>query len=87
MPDDVKQQYGWLAAEFGNRQLALQVCRSAGGFYLGTREENGEPFTRESKESWPTRKEAERALMSRDWTQRPHVLTEGSWLILSLTHR
>jgi hypothetical protein len=87
MPDDVDQQFGLLAAEFGGRRLPLQVCRSAAGFYLGTREENGELFTRESKESWPTRQEAERALMSRDWTQRPHVMTERSWLILSLTRR
>jgi hypothetical protein len=87
MPDDVKQQYGWLAIEFGKRLLPLQVCRSARGFYVGTREENSEPFSRELEESWPTRQEAERALISRDWTQRPHVLTEGSWLILSLTRR
>jgi hypothetical protein len=75
MPDDVKQQYGWLAAEFGKRQLPLQVCRSANGFYLGTREEDGTPFSRESKEYWPARQEAERALMSRDWTQHPDLFT------------
>jgi hypothetical protein len=71
MPDDVKQQYGWLAQEFGKRQLPLEVCKSAAGFYLGTLGENGEPFSRESKEYWPTREKAERALTSRDWTQRP----------------
>jgi hypothetical protein len=70
MPDDVKQQYGWLAAEFAGRQLPVQVCRSASGFYIGTREENGEPVSRESKEYWPTRQEAERALTSRIWSQR-----------------
>jgi hypothetical protein len=70
MPDDVKQLYGWLAAEFGKRQLPLEVCKSAAGFYVGTREEDGEPFSRESTQYWPTRQEAERALTSRVWSQR-----------------
>jgi hypothetical protein len=70
MRDDVKQQYGMLAAEFGGRQLPLQVCKSAAGFYVGTREENGEPFSRESQEYWPTRQKAERALTLRIWSQR-----------------
>ena len=34
----------WLAAKFGKRQLPLEVCKSAAGFYLGTTLE-GEPFT------------------------------------------
>jgi hypothetical protein len=70
MRDDVKQQYGMLAAEFGGRQLPLQVRKSAAGFYVGTREENGEPFSRESQEYWPTRQKAERALTLRIWSQR-----------------
>lgn len=70
MTGGVKQQYGRLAAEFGKRRLPLEVCKSAAGFYLGTREENGAPFSRESKEYWPTRQEAERALTLRIWSQR-----------------
>jgi hypothetical protein len=71
MRDDVKQQYGMLAAEFGDDSylLPLQVCKSAAGFYVGTREENGEPFSRESQEYWPTRQKAERALTLRIWSQ------------------
>jgi hypothetical protein len=69
MTDGVKQHYGRLAAEFGKRVLPLQVCRSAAGFYVGTRE-GGAPFSRESEEYWRSRTEAERALMSGDWTQR-----------------
>lgn len=34
---NTRQQYGWLAAEFGMRLLPLQVCESAAGFYLGTK--------------------------------------------------
>jgi hypothetical protein len=51
-------------------KLPLQVCKSAAGFYVGTREENGEPFSRESQEYWPTRQKAERALTLRIWSQR-----------------
>jgi hypothetical protein len=73
MPDDVKQQYGWLAAKFSKRQLPLEVCGGPASYplryYLGT-QEDGMPFTRESEERWPTREKAERALMSGDWTQR-----------------
>jgi hypothetical protein len=69
--ENIRRQYGWLAAEFGKRQLPLQVCQSAGGFYLGTKEK-GRPFSRESVESWRTREEANEALLSpRKWSQRP----------------
>jgi hypothetical protein len=73
MTDDVKQQYGWLAAKFEKRQLPLEVCKGPASwpkrYYLGTREE-GVPVTRESEQYWRTWKEAERALMSGNWTQR-----------------
>jgi len=70
MRENTRQQYGWLAAEFGKRRLPLQVCQSAAGFYLGTKEEN-QPFSRKSVESWRTREEANEALLSqRKWTQR-----------------
>jgi hypothetical protein len=35
MPDDVKQQYGWLAAEFGKRQLPLQGVQKRRRFLSG----------------------------------------------------
>jgi hypothetical protein len=60
MVDDLKQGYGLLAVEFGQRLLPLEVCRSAAGFYLGTRED-GTPFSRESEQYWSSRKKAERA--------------------------
>jgi hypothetical protein len=71
MTGDTRQQYGWLATEFGKRWLPLEVCESKAGFYLGTKEK-GEPFSRESVEYWRTREEAGQALLSRrEWTQRP----------------
>jgi hypothetical protein len=76
MPDDVKQQYGWLAAKFEKRQLPLEVCKGPASwplrYYLGTLEDDA-PVTRESQERWPTREKAERALMSGNWTQRLHL--------------
>ncbi len=69
--ETTRRQFGWLAAKFGKRQLPLQVCQSAAGFYLGTKEKD-QPFSRESVESWLTREEANEALLSaRKWTQRP----------------
>ena len=69
--ENTRRQYGCLAAEFGKRQLPLQVCRSAAGFYLGTKE-NDQPFSRESVEYWRTREEANEALLSpKKWSQRP----------------
>lgn len=70
MAKDVQRQYGWLAETFGKRQLPVEVCASEAGFYLGTRDGNGEPFSRESV-YWVTREEAERALRTGNWTQRP----------------
>jgi hypothetical protein len=63
--------FGALALASG-KVLPLQVCKSAAGFYLGTQEEDGSPYSRESKEYWPNRPEAEDAIMKGEWTQRPH---------------
>jgi hypothetical protein len=70
MDKNVHRQYGRLAETFGKRQLPVDVCVSEAGFYLGTRDENGEPFSRES-DYWATREEAERALVTGNWMQRP----------------
>jgi hypothetical protein len=66
-------EFGRLAKTYGNEDLPLQVCRSATGFYLGTLTPEGEPYSRESVQYWPTREEAERALKAgwKTWTQRP----------------
>jgi hypothetical protein len=64
------QQFGYLAEKYCKRALPIQVCKSAAGFYIGTLEDKL-PFSRESVEYWRTRKEAEKALHSNDWTQKP----------------
>jgi hypothetical protein len=69
-----KQEIGWLAKRFGDQELPLQVCRAASGIhYIGTLTPEGEPYSRESAEYWPTREAAEKALKAgrSTWTQRP----------------
>jgi hypothetical protein len=60
---------GKMAKELCGRELELQVCYSAAGFYLGTYSEDG-PCTRESREYWRTRESATGALRSGAWSQR-----------------
>lgn len=58
-----------LAKQIG-QDFALVVCESRAGFYLGTRDQQGAPFSRESVEYWPRRDAAEAALRTGCWTQR-----------------
>jgi len=61
---------GEMARDSGGKRYALQVMESAAGFYLGTRDEDGCPYSRESLEYWPDRTQAEAAMTSGEWTQR-----------------
>jgi hypothetical protein len=61
---------GQMARELGGKRLALQVLHSAAGFYLGTLDEDGLPYSRESLEYWTYRHLAEDALDTGNWTQR-----------------
>ena len=74
---DSTSKVGLLALQCG-KTLALEVYRSAAGFYLGTYAEDKEcgfpaPFTRESQEYWPTAAKASAALESGSWTQRRNL--------------
>jgi|EndMetStandDraft_3_1072993.scaffolds.fasta_scaffold166346_2 hypothetical protein len=67
-----KRKIGWLAKEWGGRDLPLKVLESAAGFYLGTADDDG-PYSRESEEYWDTHDEAAAALEYPGrslWTQR-----------------
>jgi len=61
--------YGALALEFGYT-LKLQVLHSHAGFYIGTLDEDGMPFSRESNEYFRTKEDAEKALATESWTQK-----------------
>lgn len=47
----------------------LQVLKSHRGFYLGTVDDEGMPFSRESSEYFRSHKAAESALNSGKWTR------------------
>jgi hypothetical protein len=74
-PSDNSRKTGYLARTFGGVSLPLEVLPSAAGYYLGTLDHDGMPYSRESEEYWKTREEAEAALNSpspQAWTQRPN---------------
>jgi hypothetical protein len=69
MTKSCHRDFGWLAAQTG-RVLPLQVCRSRAGYYIGTRDETGAPYSRESLDYWPQPEKAEAALKSGTWRQK-----------------
>jgi hypothetical protein len=48
----------------------VHVLRSAAGYYLGRRDEDGTPLVRDSVEYWPSKRKALRALKQGTWTLR-----------------
>ena len=62
-------QHGLLALGSG-KFFQLQVCRSQAGYYIGTLNEEGLPYTRESQEYWTKREQAKAALTTASWTQK-----------------
>ena len=64
------RQIGLLAQQSGG-VFEVCVCYSARGFYIGTRDEDGLPYSRESVEYWPQRETAEACLANGRWTQKP----------------
>ena len=55
------------------KPLAIQVLKSAAGFYIGTLTPEGEPNTRESTEYWGKKPAADAALERGGWTARRHL--------------
>ena len=71
MAENTRKQFGQLAAVWGKRLLPLEILKSPAGFYLGTLDTDGSPYSRESIEYWPTRAGAARAMTTGGWTQKP----------------
>ena len=69
MSDETRERFGLLAAQCGQR-LPLQVCRSRAGFYVGIKDADGAPCSRESVEYWPKRDQAASALKAGKFTQK-----------------
>ena len=61
--------FGRLAQSVGGRSLRNQVLSSAAGFYIGTLDDDGLPYSRESP-YFATAELAEAALASGSWDQR-----------------
>lgn len=65
------RKYGKLAAQYCNKQLPVQVCESASGYYIGTLDA-GMPCSRESNEYFRKVHDAEEALLNGTWTQKEY---------------
>lgn len=63
------QLYGVLALDYGYK-YELTILKSAAGFYIGTKDNEGMPFSRESVEYFKTEEEALQALSLESWTQK-----------------
>lgn len=57
-------------AQIAGKDLPLQVMESAKGFYIGTVDKDGSPFSRESLEYYKSEDDTEKAFSSGNWTQR-----------------
>jgi hypothetical protein len=63
---------GHLAHTFGSMSLPLEAMPSAADYYLGTRDQDGMPYSRESEECWKPHEDAEAALDAPS----PHALKQ-----------
>ncbi len=61
-----------MKALYGDTSIPVQVCKSAGGYYIGRLNTEGDPYARDSVEYFSTALEAHEALITDDWTLREH---------------
>lgn len=64
---------GLMASIHGNKQLPLRIMHSHAGYYIGTADVDGAPYTRESEEYFRKKEDAEEAFASGRWTQRSNL--------------
>jgi hypothetical protein len=57
-------------AEAAGKVFPLEVLKSGAGYYIGTLDTDGMPFSRESFEYWSQASDAETALQRGLWRQR-----------------
>ena len=69
------EKFGKLAKSILGEEFKLQVLHSRAGFYIGTRNEDNAPVSRESAEYFQDEKQANGALISENWTQRLDILS------------
>ena len=68
--DDSRLPPKGMLAEAAGKCFPVEVCKSAAGYYIGTRDEEGLPYSRESAEYWKKPEQAATALSTGRWTQR-----------------
>jgi hypothetical protein len=68
--NDSKLPPAGMLAKIAGEVFPVEVCKSAAGYYIGTRDAEGMPFTRESEEYWGKPDQAATALKKGRWTQR-----------------
>lgn len=64
------RKIGRLALDWGGCAFELKVLKSAAGYYLGTLDQDGAPYSRESVTYWRSYEEAQAALESGAWEQK-----------------
>ncbi|HBD1844121.1 TPA: hypothetical protein KIA93_000327 [Salmonella enterica] len=69
----MSQHNGKLAKEVCGLDLPLQILHSAGGYYIGTFNNELGPVSRESQEYYPSFERAQQALEMGTWTQRENA--------------
>ena len=69
------EELGKIAKSTLGEKFKLQVLHSNAGLYIGTKNEDGAPVSRESEEYFQDEKLANEALESGEWTQRPDILS------------
>ncbi|MDH5413364.1 MAG: hypothetical protein OEW87_04440 [Flavobacteriaceae bacterium] len=67
------EEFGKLAKSTLGEEFKLQILHSNAGFYIGTKNEDGTPVSRESEEYFQDKEQATEALKSGEWTQRPDI--------------
>ncbi|MCY1391814.1 hypothetical protein D3C76_297780 [compost metagenome] len=65
------ESIGYLALAYTGKRLPLCVLRSHAGHYIGTAD-NGGPVSHESVDYYPSQHDADHALTTGRWQQRPH---------------
>ena len=68
--EDIQPPAAGELARAAGKVFPLQICKSHAGYFIGTHDEDGLPYSRESAEYWPKADQAAAALVHGRWTQR-----------------
>lgn len=69
--------YGMQTYQATGQLRRLEVCQTADGYVIGTRDDSGRLLTQESLQYWDTKDQAHMAMCLGDWSQR-HVVADSA---------